>query len=101
MPKKIHEFKFRDNMIPKITKEELERRMKFISPCSQKEHKIILMKDYGDPIKQSFSWSFKDGEALGTVSYDGIHKKDRPAENGGWYLKKIADTSRICILWIL
>lgn len=91
MLKTLHKFNFRDNMIPKISKEELQRRMKIISPCSQKENKIILMKDYGDPIKQSFSWNFKDGKTLGTVSYNGIHKKDRPAENGGWYLKTIAD----------
>lgn len=91
MPNTLYKFNFRDNMIPEISEEELERRMKFISPCSEKENKIILMKDLGDPIKQSFSWNYKDGETLGTVSYDGIHKKDRPAENGGWYTKLIAE----------
>jgi hypothetical protein len=78
-------------MILEISKEEIERRAKLVFPCSQKENEMVLMKDYGDPIKQSFSWNFKEGEAVGTVSYDGILERDRPSEGGGWYMKKVAE----------
>jgi hypothetical protein len=78
-------------MIPKISKEEIERRAKLIHPCSKEDNEIFLMEKYGDPIKQSFSWNFKKGESVGLISHDGISKRDKPAEGGGWYLKTVAE----------
>jgi hypothetical protein len=87
----LHKFDYSHNMIQKIDEKELSRRLKLISPCVQKEREIVKMEKYGDPIKQSFSWSYKEGDVVGTVSFDGISVRDRPAEGGGWYLKQVAD----------
>jgi len=87
----LHKFDFSHNMIHKIDEKELNRRLKLISPCVEKEREIIKMKDYGNPINQSFSWTYKEGDVVGTVSFDGISVEDRPAENGGWYMKQVAE----------
>jgi hypothetical protein len=87
----LHNFKFQENRIPEIDEQEIRRRASLIFPCIQKENEIILMKNCGDPINQSFSWNFQEDEILGTVSSDSILVKDRPAESGGWYMKRIAE----------
>lgn len=49
MPDK-HAFKY-DNQIPKISEEEVKRRLQFITPCIEQERTIFEMTQYGDPIK--------------------------------------------------
>lgn len=88
----LHKFNFKDTKIPEISKKELNRRLSFISPCIKKDNEIIKMTDYGDPIKQSFSWNFKEGDVLGSICHNGFGVKDRPSEFGGWYLKQISET---------
>lgn len=89
---KLHKFDFEER-IPKIEKSELDRRLKLIFPCSKKDNEVFKMKNCGDPVKQSFSWNFKQGESVGLISHDGLSVRDRPAEHGkdSWYLKKVAD----------
>ena len=55
------------------------------------ENEIFLIKNIGNPINYSFSWDAKKGKNVGLISHDGLSKRDRPAENGGWYCKKVAD----------
>ena len=86
-----HKFSYDKGRIPKIEKSELTRRLKLIHPCIEKENEIIKITNYGDPIKQSFSWDYKEGTTIGFVSHDGISKRGKPAEGGGWYCDKVAN----------
>jgi hypothetical protein len=88
----LHKFDFIKNMIPKIDIIELDRRIKLTIPCVEKDNKVIRIKNYGDPIKQSFSWSHSEDKEIGHISYDGLSERDRPAEYpGSWYMKQVAD----------
>lgn len=87
----LHKFDFIKRMIPKIFKPELDRRFRLIIPCVKEGNDVFQIKNCGDPIKESFSWQYQKGEAVGIISFDGLSVKDRPSERGGWYLKKVAE----------
>ncbi len=90
----LHEFKFKEKMLPKIEKAELERRLKFISPCILQEREVLKLNSFGDPINRSYSWEADkdDCTLVGTLTQSGIAVKDRPAEFGtdSWYMKSVA-----------
>jgi hypothetical protein len=86
----LHKFDYEKNLIPEISKEEIKRRAKLVFPCTIKERELILMKDCGNPITQSFSWNFKEDKTLGNISFEGISVRDKPAPGGGWFCKTIA-----------
>lgn len=89
---KLHKFNYENNLIPKISNEEILRRAQFVFPCTiDEKNNVVLMKNYGNPIKQSFSWGYEVDKKLGKISYEGISKRDRPALLGGWYCKIIAE----------
>ncbi len=99
---KLHKFNFENNRIPKITSAELNRRIKFITPCvvikdtmpgDQCERDFVTeIKDY--KLKNAFKFSYKEGERLGFLSHHAICVKDKPVNDGpagAYYLKTICE----------
>jgi hypothetical protein len=95
----LHKFDFSSGRIPKISSEELNRRLKLIIPCIQKEQPqegetlerltLIEIKD-ADP-KNSFMWDVIKGKVLGLISHGEICVRDKPMQ-GGWYLKTVCES---------
>ena len=96
----LHKFDFYDKMIPKISSEELNRRLKLITPCVtinksesgetiERSH-MVEIKD-ADP-KNAYKWDYKKGEDFGTIDHSGVYKRDKPHPSGGWYLKETMES---------
>lgn len=96
MTKPLHTFDFKQR-IPKLSKEELFRRIKCIVPCiidrrNGMANAVVALK-HVDPTN-AFRWDDKtqEGEIIGSLSFDGISVKDSPGHMpDSWHMRKVCE----------